>query len=66
MDSMLLEAWSALVKAKEDMAQYYNQHQVLAPEYHIRDRVYLDVSDIRTTCPSQKLAHCYLGPFTVT
>ena len=35
-------------------------------EYQIRDRVYLDASDIHTTCPSQKLAHCYLGPFTVT
>ena len=45
---------------------YYNQHQVLAPEFHIGDKVYLDASDIHTTCPSQKLAHCYLGPFTVT
>ena len=66
MDSTLSEAWSALVKAKEDMAWYYNQRRVPALEYHIRDRVYLDASDICTMHPSQKLAHCYLGPFTVT
>ena len=66
MDSTLSEARSALTKAKEDMAQYYNQCQVLALEYHIGDRVYLDMSDICTTHPSQKLAHHYLGPFTVT
>ena len=66
MDSTLLEARSALGKAKEDMALYYNQRRVPALEFHIRDKVYLDASDIRTTRPSQKLAHCYLGPFTVT
>ena len=63
---MLSESRSMLGKAKEDMAWYYNQHWVLAPEYHIGDKVYLDASDIYTTCPSQKLAHHYLGPFTVT
>ena len=45
---------------------YYNQHQLLALEFHIGDKVYLDASDIHTTRPSQKLAHCCLGPFTVT
>ena len=46
------------------MAQYYNWHQVPALEYQVRDKVYLDTSDIHTTCPSQKLAHHYLSPFT--
>ena len=66
MDSTLSEARSALMKAKENMAWHYNQHRVPAPEYHIGDRVYLDASDIHTTRPSQKLAHHYLRPFTVT
>ena len=44
MDSTLVEAKSALAKAKDDMAQYYNQHQTLVLEYQIRDKVYLDVS----------------------
>ena len=66
MDSALSEARSTLGKAKEDMAQYYNQCRVPALEFHIGDKVYLDASDIHTTHPSQKLAHRYLGPFTVT
>ena len=65
MDSTLVEAKSALAKAKDDMAQYYNQHQTLVPEYQVGDKVYLDVSDICTTCPSQKFAHHYLSPFTI-
>ena len=65
MDSTLVEAKSALAKAKDYMAQYYNQHQTPVPEYQVRDKVYLDASDIRTTHPSQKLAHRYLGPFTI-
>ena len=35
------------------------------PEYQVGDKVYLDASDILTTRPSQKLAHRYLGPFTI-
>ena len=66
MDSALSEARSALGKAKEDMAWYYNQCRVPALEFHIRDKVYLDASDICTTHPSQKLAYRYLRPFTVT
>ena len=65
MDSTLVKAKSALEKAKDDMAQYYNRHQTPAPEYQVRDKVYLDASDIRTTHPSQKLAHRYLSPFTI-
>jgi len=29
------------------------------------DKVFLDTSDIRTMCPSQKLSHQWLGPFVV-
>ena len=65
MDSTLVEAKSAFAKAKGDMAQYYNQHQTPAPEYQVRDKVYLDMSNIHTTHPSQKLTHRYLGPFTI-
>ena len=66
MDSTLVEARSTLRKAKEDMACYYNQHHIPAPEYQIGDKVYLDASDIHTIHLSQKLAHQYLGPFTMT
>ena len=65
MDLTLVEAKSALAKAKDDVAQYYNWCQIPAPEYQVRDKVYLDASDIHTTHPSQKLAHHYLGPFMI-
>ena len=51
MNLTLLEAKSTLAKGKDDMAQYYNQHQTLVPEYQVGDKVYLDASNICTTCP---------------
>ena len=65
MEASLEEAKSALVKAKDDMVRYYNQRQTPAPEYHIGDWVFLDAGDIKTTRPSPKLAHCYLGPYVI-
>jgi len=37
MEKSLKEAKSALAKAKDDMARYYNQHRTPAPEYHTGD-----------------------------
>jgi len=51
------EAKSAIRKAQENMTWYYNQRRTLAPMYKPGDRVYLDVSDIKTTRPSLKLSH---------
>jgi hypothetical protein len=65
MASTLEEAKSALAKAKNNMAQYYNCRSTPALVYKIGDMVYLDSQDICTTWPSQKLAHCYLGPYKV-
>jgi len=47
------------------MTQYYNRKRTLAPVYKPGDRVYLDVSDIKTTRLSLKLSHCRLGPFEI-
>ena len=57
MESSLSEARSALVKAKEDMECYYNHRHEPAPVLAPGDKVFLDASDIQTTCPSKKLAH---------
>src|SRR6267143_4397521 len=65
MKSTLKEAKSAMAKAKDDMAQYYNPRRTPAPVYDPGDRVYLDASDIHTTRPSKKLSHRRLGPFPV-
>jgi hypothetical protein len=61
----LEEAKSALAKAKDDMARYYNQRRLPTPVYKPGDLVYLDASDIKTTRPSWKLSHRRLGPFPV-
>jgi len=65
MRDTLEEAKSALTKAKDDMARYYNQRRTPAPAYAPGDKVYLDASDIHTTRPSKKLSHRRLGPFPV-
>ncbi len=65
MKSALEEAQAALVKAKDDMAQYYNRQRLPTPVYQPGDLVYLDASDISTTRPSQKLSHRQLGSFPV-
>jgi len=65
MESATEEAKSVIRKAQEDMARYYNRRRSPAPVFKPGDRVYLDVSDIRTTRPSPKLSHRRLGPFEV-
>ena len=65
MKAALEEAAAALNQAKEDMARYYNQRHLPTPTFRPGDKVYVDASDIRTTRPSQKLAHRRLGPYPV-
>jgi len=65
MKDTLEEAKSALAKAKDDMARYYNRRRAPAPTFAPGDKVYLDSTDIHTTRPSKKLAHRRLGPYPV-
>ena len=65
MNNTLEEAKSALAKAKDDMARYYNQRRAPAPTFAPGDKVYLDSSDIQTTRPSMKPSHRRLGPYRV-
>jgi len=65
MKSATEKAKSAIYKVQEDMTRYYNRRRSLAPVFKPRDQVYLDASDIKTTCPSPKLSHCRLGPFEI-
>jgi len=64
MKDTLEEAKSALAKAKDDMAWYYNRRHSPAPSFSPGDMVYLDSEDIQTTRPSKKLSH-RLGPYPV-
>jgi len=65
MESATEEAKSGFRKAQEDMTRYYNRRRSPAPVFKPGDWVYLDVSDIKTTCPSPKLSHRRLGPFEI-
>ena len=66
MENALIEAKAALVKSKDDMAEYYDWTRALAPDYQPGDKVYLDASNIQTTRPSRKLSHQRLGPFLLS
>ena len=65
MKDTLEKAKSALAKAKDDMAQYYNRRCSPALTFSPGDMVYLDSEDIQTTRPSKKLLHRRLGPYPV-
>jgi len=65
MKDTLEEAKSALAKAKDNMARYYNRRCSPAPSFSPGDMAYLDSEDIQTTRPSKKLLHCRLGPYPV-
>jgi len=67
MKDTLEEAKSALAKAKDDMAWYYNccRSPAQAPSFSPSDMVYLDSEDIQTTRPLKKLSHRHLGPYPV-
>jgi len=65
MRTVIEEAKSAIYKAQDDMKRYYDRRRTPSPVFNPGDKVFLDTSDIRTTCPSQKLSHRRLGPFVV-
>jgi len=65
MKDTLEKAKSALAKAKDDIARYYNRRRSPAPSFSPGDMVYLDSEDIQTTHPLKKLSHRRLGPYPV-
>jgi len=65
MESATEKAKSVICKAQEDMTRYYNQRRSTVPVFKLGGWVYLDVSDIKTTCLSPKLSHRRLGPFKI-
>jgi hypothetical protein len=53
----LEEARSAIAKAKDEYAMYYNHRREPALIFKPGDRVWLDGSDITTNRPLSKLSH---------
>ena len=65
MKAAVEETKSAIWKTQKDMTCYYNQRRSPAPVFHPGDQIFLDASNIKTTCLSLKLLHHCLGPFIV-
>jgi len=65
MRTAIEEAKSVIQKVQDDMKRYYDRRRTPAPVFNPGNKVFLDVSDIWTTHPSQKLSHRRLGPFVV-
>ena len=59
------EARSALSKAADDMACFYDLHRQTAPVYKVGDKVWLNAPNITTTRPMKKLDHKWLGPYAI-
>jgi len=57
MRAVIDEAKSTIRKAQDDMKRYYDQQRTPAPVFEPSDKVFLNASDIQTTCPSQKLSY---------
>jgi len=57
MRTVIKEAKSVIHKAQDDMKRYYDRQRTLVLVFNLDDKVFLDTSDIQTTCPSQKLLH---------
>jgi len=52
MRTAIEEVKSAICKAQDDMKKYYDRRRTPAPVFKPGDKVFLDASDIWTTCPS--------------
>jgi len=63
MEVAMKEAHSALTRAADDMACFYDAHQREAPLYMVRDKFWLNGQKITMTHPMKKLDHKWLGPY---
>ena len=59
------EVYSALQRAANDMARFYDVHCQHAPTYKVGNKVWLNAQNIITTWPTKNLDHKWLGPYSV-
>src|SRR5882724_6676125 len=65
MEAATKKAHSALTKAANNMAHFYDSHHREAPLYEVGDKVWLNGQNITTTHLMKKLDHKWLGPYPV-
>lgn len=66
MKSAVEEANASLMKAADDMAQFYDINRQEIPPLAVGDKVWLDATNITTACPKKKLDDKWLGPYPIT
>ena len=59
------EACSALSRATDEMARFYDAHQREAPLYAVRAQVWLNGQNITMTHLMKNIDHKWLGPYPV-
>src|SRR5882724_11504389 len=65
METAMKEVHSALTRAANEMAQFYDAHSREAQRYMVRDKVWLNRQNIMTTHLMKKIDHKWLGPYSV-
>src|SRR5882724_11013243 len=65
MEKATEEVHSALARAADDMAQFYDAHCREASLYKVGDRVWLNSHNITTTRPTKKLDQKWLSPYLI-
>src|SRR5882724_3049348 len=65
MEKATEEVCSALTRAADDMAQFYDAHRREAPLYEVGDKVWLNGHNITMTRLTKKLDHKWLGPYPI-
>jgi len=65
MEVAMKEVHSALTRAADYMADFYDAYQREAPLYMVRGKVWLNGKNITTTCLMKKLDHKWLGLYPV-
>src|SRR5882724_4935215 len=65
MEKAMEEACSALTRAADDMAPFYDAHRREAPLYKVGDKVWLNSHNITTTRLTKKLDHKWLSPYLI-
>jgi len=66
MEEARKEAESALKKAADDMAKFYDRHRGIPTKYKVGDMVWLDGKDLKTDRPSKKLDDKRYGSYKIT
>jgi len=65
MEAAMKEAHSALSRAVDNMAHFYDAHQRESPLYAVREKVWINGKNITMTCLMKNLDHKWAGPYSV-